>query len=770
MRLLFRYSIREAAAHGLIGLLVFTFVLFIPHLVRLMELVVRQSVPLKDTFVLIACTLPGILTFSLPMSILVGVLISLGRMSSDGELVGLRATGTSVRQMLSPVLTFGLAGAVLTFAMTIWLGPMAAKKFGDLESRFRASQAGYEVQPRVFEEGFPNFVLYLQDVDRGGTHWKGIFLADTSARNPSRVTLAEEGLVVNEPAAGRFQLHLAGGATHEHWERAPERYQISTFNISDLAVSVASGVTAGPRVKHLPEFGLGELWKMRRGAAWRAASVELYRRFAFPVACLVFALVALPLGAHAHKGGRALGFVLTLLLISAYYLIFVLGVGAARQGPIPPAWGVWLANAGFTLVALLGLASMEHVPREESWLEELEEKWLSIRRFLRRLRPRKALAASPGGSLAAYQPALGFPWLLDVYILQSFLYPFVIFLLGFIVLFHAFTFFELLDDIGKHHISWIVVAKYLLFLTPRWIYLVTPLSALVAMLVSFGRLTRSNEITAMRSSGISLYRVSVPTLLCCAALSVGLFTLDSTYLPYANRRQDALRNFIKGRPPQTYLQPERRWIFGQGNRIYNYRLFDPEANLFGDLNVYELDPATFQLTRRIYASRGHWEPGLVAWILERGWVRDFDAAQIRSFRNFSVDTFSEMSEPPSYFKKEVRESSQMSWWQLKNYINDLRQAGFDTTRLTVQLHKKFAFPILTVIIVLLALPFSFSVGGRGALGGIALGLLLAIFYWSISGLFEAMGAVGQLPPLLSAWFANLIFVFGGLYLFLRMPT
>jgi len=770
MRLLFRHSMREAVAHGVIGLMVFTFVLLIPQLVRLMELVVRQSAPLEDMGVLVACTLPGVLTFALPMSVLVGILISLGRMSSDGELVALRATGTSVRRMLSPVMAFGTAGALLTLAMTIWLGPAAARRFSDLEAKFRASQAGYEIQPRVFEERFPSFILYLQDVERGGTHWKGIFLADTSARDPSRITLAEQAVVVNEPTTGRLQLHLAGGASHEYSDREPERYQISTFSISDLAISVGSGTTAGQRARRLPEFGLQELWHQRRGAAWRAASVELYRRFAFPGACLVFALVALPLGAHAHKAGRALGFVLTLLLISVYYLIFILGVGAARQGQIPPAWGVWLANAAFTLVALLGLAGMERVPREESWWEELEEKWLSVRRFLRRLRRRRALAAARGSSLAAYQPAVGFPWLIDLYIVQSFLYPFVILLLGFVVLFNTFTFFELLDDIGKHQISWVVVASYLLYLTPRWVYLATPLSAMVAMLVSFGGLMRSNEITAMRSSGISLYRVSVPILLCCGALAAGLFALDSTYLPYANRRQDALRNLIKGRPPQTYLRPERRWIFGQGNRIYNYRLFDPDANLFGDLNVYELDPRTFQLARRIYASRAHWEAGMEAWIMERGWVRDFEGAEVRSYRNFSRDTFSELAEPPAYFKKEVRESSQMNWWQLENYINDLKQAGFDTTRLTVQWHKKFAFPILTVIIVLLGVPFSFSAGRRGALGGVALGLLLAIFYWSISGLFEAMGAVGQLPALLGAWSADLIFLFGGLYLFLRMPT
>lgn len=770
MRHLFRSNIVETLAHGLIGLLVFTFVLFIPQLVRLMELVVRQSTPFKETIVFIACTLPGVLAFSLPMSVLVGILISLGRMSSDGELVALRATGTSVRRMLSPIMISALAGALLTLAMTTWLGPAAARKFSDLELRFRTSIAGYEIQPRVFEERFPNFILYLQDVERGGTHWKGIFLADISARDPSRITLAEQAVVVNEPDSNRFLLHLSGGATHEYSGKEPDKYQISTFKLSDLAVSVGSNAATVQRGRRLVEFGVNELWQMRHGPGWRTARVELYQRFAFPGACLVFALIALPLGAHAHKAGRALGFVLTLLLISIYYLLFILGVGAARQGQLSPGWGVWLANTTFALAAVVGLAGMERVPREESWWEELEERWLSIRRFLRRLRPKQRRQLPAETALAAYQPAVGFPWLIDLYIVQSFLYPFVILLAAFVVIFNAFTFFELLDDIGKNQTSWLVVASYLLYLIPRWVYLATPLSAIVAMMVSFGRMTRNNEITAMRSSGISLYRVSAPVFLCCAALAAGLFALDATYLPHANRRQDALRNWIKGRPPQTYLRPERRWIFGQSSRIYNYRFFDPDANLFGDLNVYELDPGSFQLTRRIYASRAHWESRMNAWTLEGGWVRDFEGAQVQSFRNFARDIFPEFAEPPAYFKKEVRASDQMNWWELESYINDLRQAGFDTTRLNVQWHEKFAYPLLAVIIVLVGVPFSFSVGRGGALGGVAVGLLLAIFYLSVSRLFEAMGVVGQVPPLLAAWSGNLIFLFGGLYLFLRMPT
>jgi lipopolysaccharide export LptBFGC system permease protein LptF len=130
----------------------------------------------------------------------------------------------------------------------------------------------------------------------------------------------------------------------------------------------------------------------------------------------------------------------------------------------------------------------------------------------------------------------------------------------------------------------------------------------------------------------------------------------------------------------------------------------------------------------------------------------------------------ELDEPPEYFKREVRQASQMSAPQLRRYIDSLERAGFDVARLSVQLYKKLAFPLIAPIIILLAIPFSLLVGTRGAVGGLALGIGMGIFYWAISALFEAMGAVGQLPPFMAAWSPDVIFGFLALYFFLRMPT
>jgi LPS export ABC transporter permease LptG len=283
-------------------------------------------------------------------------------------------------------------------------------------------------------------------------------------------------------------------------------------------------------------------------------------------------------------------------------------------------------------------------------------------------------------------------------------------------------------------------------------------------------MTKNNELVAFKASGLSLYRIALPLLLGGVFLAAGLVVLDDTYLPYANQRQDALRNQIKGRPAQTYYQPSRQWIFGQKAKIYNYELFDPDHELFGGLNVFELNPATFEVKRRIYAARAHWDSQQGLWILESGWIRDFDHGQLTQYTPFLATALNELTEPPSYFNREVRQSYQMTWWELERYIADLHQAGFDVARLSVQLQKKISFPLVAPIIILLAIPFSILVGTRGAIGGLALGVGIAVVYWAASALTEAMGAVGQLPPLLAAWAPDTVFGFLGLYFFLKMPT
>jgi LPS export ABC transporter permease LptF len=858
MRIVGRYICREVFSYALLGLAVFTFVFFVPQLVRLMEIIVRHSAGAGDIAQLFLCTLPPVLTFTLPMAVLVGVLIGLGRMSADSEIIALHALGIGLRRLLVPVGALALSATLLTAAMTFWLGPAALRTFRTLEEKLRASQASLQLQPRVFDERFPRLVLYVQDVDAGGTRWSGVLLAGdaadaaaaargrtddadaSSARAAgagTRITLAEQAVILAGPGPrDKVQIHLRNGSTHEYKRTEPERYSLSTFGESDLAISLTRA--AGPR------NGRGSVLERpvrdllaAQGAARNEARVEFHRRLAFPAACIVFALLGVPVGVRPHRGGRAAGFLITLLLICAYYLLFVAGAGLARRGVVPAALGIWAAN----LLVLAG--GIVLLPRmEEISLAGPLERWRElIGGWMHRPSP-PAAAATPVESAPAMEaPAPrvartsvthggmlrtgGLALLMDLYVLRHFFTYLAGMLAGFILIFQAFTFFELLNDIARNAVPAAVLASYFLHLTPHLCYQLLPLGALVATLATLGAMSKHNELVAFCASGVSLYRLSLPLLLAGALLGGAMFLLDDTYLPYANQRQDALRNQIKGRPAQTFYQPRRQWIFGEAPaaqpsaissqpsafstqlsavssgstpaprnlspeirslsspsplpsllspssraRLYNYDLFDPDRNLFGGLHLLELDPASFQIVRRVYAARAHWEENLQTWVLEEGWVREFSGSQVTRYEPFRVIALDEMREPPSYFKREVRQYYQMNWRELRTYIRELQQAGFDTARLSVQWHKKFAFPIITPVIILLAVPFALLVGTRGAIGGLALGVGIAIVYWAAAALLEALGAVGQLPPFVAGWAPDAIFALLGLRFFLKMQT
>ncbi len=779
MRILDKYICREVFSHSLLGLAIFTFVFFVPQLVRLMELIVRHSSGAGSIGLLFLCSLTPVLAFTLPMATLVGVLIGLGRLSADSEITALNASGIGLRRLLVPVGMVAIVAALLTLLVTLWLGPLSLRTFHDLESEMLSAQAPFAVQPRVFDERFPHLVLYVQDVEATAARWRGVFLAESEAEAGSHLTLAEDAIVIAGSDRSNFELHLGPGTTHEFDPNEPQHYNVTTFGSSDLPVQVSPTVSRTRANLSDAEQRTRDLLAATGSPASLTARTEFQRRLAFPAACLVFALLGVTVGVRPRRGGRAAGFVLTLILISSYYFVFVAGAHYAQIGRLSPIIGVWTANAAFTLLALYLLRGIEQA-RGETWFSQAWDAWNAMRQ---RHQPtqRSAVAGANGpvtitNGLVAKQAAVAggaqaaFPLLFDIYILRTFFYYFILLLGGFLVIFDAFTLFDLLGDIARNHAPIGVVVNYFRFLVPLMVYQLAPLAALVGTLVTLGMLAKNNEVTAFKASGVSLYRLCLPLVLAGMVLSAGMFVLDDTYLPYANQRQDALRNEIKGKPAQTYFHPAHEWIFGENTKVFNYAVFDADHDLFGGLSVFELDPDTFQLRRRIFASRARWEPSLNAWVLEAGWTRDFDKGKVKSYVPFKATSLPELVEPPSYFKREVRQSYQMNWRQLSEYIRGLQQAGFDTSRLTVQWHKKFAFPVIAAIVIFLSAPFAFLVGTRGAVGGIALAVGITIVYWAIAALFEAMGAAGQLPPLLAGWSPDAIFFFLAVYFFLKMPT
>src|SRR6516165_1968688 len=393
MRILDRYIAIQVIRHVFLILLIFTFVLLVPKLVRLMELFVRRSGSGAQIAKLFLCILPSLLVFTIPMAVLVG----LGRMSMDSEIIAITALGISRKRILFPVGIIAILGAALTFLITSWLAPRSLQTFRNTQASLLTSQISFQVQPRVFDERFPHLVLYINDVSASGTHWNGIFLAQAGAESGSSITLAESAIVIPDPQQGKLELHLNGGSTHEFSRQDPGHYSLTDFGSSDWPIEVTGILPSETRELSYPERPLKSLWG-DRGKGWREARVELHQRFAFPVACLVFALVAVPLGAQPRRGGRAAGTLLSVIIIACYYLLFIIGAGLARQGVVSPATGMWAANLVLALTGFALLPRMERYRSESvpiTAVARLAAFWRLLRRQRIKVRSLSSVSRTP---------------------------------------------------------------------------------------------------------------------------------------------------------------------------------------------------------------------------------------------------------------------------------------------------------------------------------------------------------------------------------------
>ena len=832
MRLLTRYILREVVSYALLGAVLFTFVLFMRDLPKILELVVRDSASLTDVLRIFAYTLPNTLTVTLPTAVLAGILLGLSRLAADSEITAMRACGIGVFRFVGIVSILALAALGLGLFNALDFAPHAAGNLLKLEDQLKTSQASFEVQPRVFYEDFKNYVLYVQDVRpaAGAAAWHHIFLADlTQPANPN-ITTADQALVSNPGPANSqsLRLHLLDGSQHQISPTDPNQYDISTFASTDLPIQFNSQDDTHVSRVDTPLHALSLRELLQRAhtpgpnsvslntADARAARIELNTRFSYPFACLVLMLIGVPLGLSSKRGGKSAGVVLTLLLVFAYYLLSLIGDAFAKSGKLSPALGVWAANLIFTAFGILLLQQLAGTGFLIHFFHSIAA---SLGRMLSPIAPsriRSTLAgltrptSHPASSAAAAQifsihaaaasapgpnhpthahhprPTLvqrmrslfnsNFPLLLDEYVMRAYATNFILSLGAFALLFIVFTFFELIGDIVHNHTALVTVGDYLLNLIPYIVSTVTPLCSLLAVLITFGSLNRSSELTAMKATGVSLYRIVAPIVVLAAILSAALFAFNESYLPDANRRQEALRAEIKGKPAQTFLLPGRQFISGQSGpagspaRIFYYQAFDADRDIFASLTVFEFDPQTFTLQRRIFARSVRWDPNVNQWAFNNGWQRTFASQTVASYQPFPVASFPEIREQPAYFNKEDIQSQEMNYNELTAYIADLRQSGFDTVRLRVQLDRKLADPAITLVMALLAVPFALFMGKRGGIAGIATAIGVAISYFAVADTFSGLGNINTLPPLLAAWSPDLLFAIAGSYLLLRTPT
>ncbi|MDA2934836.1 LPS export ABC transporter permease LptG, partial [Acidobacteria bacterium AH-259-D05] len=766
----------EILSPSLIALATLTFVVFTREFGRLAEMLIRKNADTLTVFKVVISLFPSVLIFTVPFSFLIGTLIGFSRLSSDSEVVAMRASGISIYQMLWPVFKAGMGVAVSTLLLTFVFLPQGNWTLRQIRHEIGLRPVQSEIKPQVFNEDLPQIVLYVEDRELQSSIWRGVFLADSGSKGEKRIILSSRAYPIFSTDARRLQLHFEEGSIYKVSPETPEKDSLTRFQTLDVPVAFPEAEQTETEPKKPKDKSVYELWgDLREGDQQirRNSLIELQRRVALPLSALIFAVLGVTLGAHTPRGVRGYGFIVGMVIAFVYYILFASGSELAENGTLSIVWGVWGADL---LLGLMALLTLRYSQAGSRLLHSITNSGLLIHLSQHSRKLTEAAGHLFRGFLHRFREWLSslrrirlqLTRVIDLYVIRSFLLYFLLTLSVCVSLFYLFTFFELIDDFFENNTSHLILFDYFFYLLPHILMLLVPISVLIATLVTFGLLDKTNQVIALKACGVSVYRIVLPVLTMALLVSAFIFVVQEYVLPYANQRQDNLRNIIKGRPVQTYYQLGRSWIFGRENRLYNYDYFDSERDVFAEISIYQLDIKANRIFQHTYAQRAAWNAATGSWKLYSGWQRSFTANGVE-FSTFDEQS-SPITEQPRYFEEEVKESSKMTYLELSDYIQGLQQGGFEVDHLKTELYKKISFPLVSFIMSILGVPFSFSIGRRGALHGIAVGVLLGIVYWGAFGVFGILGSNGLLSPVLAAWGPNLLFGAGGFLLLLGVRT
>lgn len=799
MRKLDRYLMTEILGPLGLGFVVYTFILLIRFLFQSAEMIIRRGLPVSIVGKLLLMTLPNIVVLTLPMSLLFGTLIAVGRLSSDSELIAMRASGLSLLTLYRPILLLSGLLTLLNTALMVYVLPWGNHALQELRLDIATQTVAQQVEPRVFYEEWEGKVVYVFEVPQGSKRWKGVFLAEAiPSTDKNQITTADWGEVLVDPAGERLVLRLYNAIQHKVDLSAPDRYEISRHRRLDLVLDDQFTSEQKAKLsasKGIRELTLAELQDLKDDPSVDAeqrnlARVEIHKKFSIPAACLVFGLFALPLGINNRRGGKASGFALSIGILIVYYILLNNGEEAARFGRAPAWFAMWFPNL---LLAAFGIFLLVRRNRDKSLLLSRIDRWIredvwggilalrgtrrQRRREVREARERRRAERTqpeketrrPRLVLLLPRPRIVFPNIMDRYVSRLFAWVFLLVVLSGVSLFIIFDLSENFDDILKNKVGSGVVLSYYKYLSLQMFYDIAPIVVLVATLLTFSLLSRTNEITAAKSLGMSLYRLSLSAV--AASLLVTFFCgyLESSVLPASNEKVAKLKDRIHGKvTARTYRRADRQWLFGQGRYIYNYIHYDPQQASLQRLQVFDFDDQ-HRLTRRLYSESARYF-GDDAWVFNNGWARSFQGVDVTAYTRFQEPKIVRYPETPAYFDSEIRPPEQMRYGELKGYIQELKESGQSVPELQVQLEEKIALPVASLIMALVALPFAFRLGRQGALYGIGISLVLGIGFYLIYAFFTKMGAAGALPPPVAVWSPAAVFALLSGYLFLGVRT
>jgi len=370
------YVLKEIFPIFLIGLMTFTVILLMDKILKLIELIVTKGVSLPQILMLLLFISPSFLIFTIPMAFLLGTLLCFGRLSGDSEITAFKASGMSLYQLFLPVSIFSIITYLLTTFLVFYGLPWGNKGFKATLYLITQSKADIEIKERVFNDAFDGLVVYVDKVPIQGKKMEGIMIYDERDKENVNTIFAREGFLTSNPKSQELILRLLRGDIHR-FEQKTNVYQKIQFDAYDLRLELAKSFAAlGKKLKE-HEMSIEDIKvkidkKKKTGEDTTPQEVELHKRYAIPFACIVFGLIGVPLGIQPRRSGRSYGFILSILIILAYYISLTASEILAMRKTMPAFLASWSPNFlfGGLGVYLLIKAANESPFKPLVWLTE----------------------------------------------------------------------------------------------------------------------------------------------------------------------------------------------------------------------------------------------------------------------------------------------------------------------------------------------------------------------------------------------------------------
>src|SRR5438132_4842057 len=504
------------------------------------------------------------------MSLLFGILIAVGRLSADSEIIAMRGLGISTRTIYRPVFLFSFLMFLLNFYLMNVVLPAGNSKLVALRAEIYTSSIEKELRPRVFYDEYTNVMIYVNDIESRRGRWKVVFVAASrtedsppaatpaqaiqqaaaareaenspfaAQRTSQKIIVAESGSLAILPSK-QVWMNLYHAENHLWDPRRPDRYDLTSNNFQRMHLPDRAGSdTPISSVRSFREMNLRELMEQSRVAStaiartrqrttskelvdnYTLAHVEIHKKFAIPCACLVFGVLGLPLGITNRRGGKSSGFSLSVVIVLVYYIMLNNGEQLAVTGKIQPWIAMWMPNL---LLLALGIYLLGRANREAGAQRAGAGVLRTMISGIQALLTRKRAERSEIATTEIDEPEVlrrldvTFPNLLDRYILREFLKILLLVLVSVAVLAIVVDYTQISGDVQANKIAFhtlFAYYRYMLFQIINW---TLPISVLVATLITFGLFSKSNEVTSFKSGGISLYRVALPVVGIAVAMS-----------------------------------------------------------------------------------------------------------------------------------------------------------------------------------------------------------------------------------------------------------